>query len=456
MTTPLRILIFSAPWSDDLIIQPILLASGYDVAVVSQWKEVVAWITTNRSEGLVIIAEQASAQGLNYAVELRETYPTLPIILITQEINQSNLKQALELGLVDYLTMPVDGSTLLRATKRAQIRQQSLREQNLSIHVLSDHQDGIIFTDPEGHLLWINQSARNIFDLGDGRIEGKLVVEIFYHADFLEIFKPQNTYPYACEISIEEGRVFSAHASKVAEIGIAVIMQEITYLRELDRIKTDFVNNVSHDLRSPLTAVYGFVGLIDRVGPINEQQAEFIRHIQSSVQHITSLINDLMDLGRVEADYDIQMEDVNLKDIINLSLGNLDYQLNNKMQELEVNIPEQIPVILGNPIHLQRMVTNLIDNANKFAPPLGKIKVNCRIEAGQIVLEVADNGPGIPVADQPYIFDKFYRGGNLAQDVPGTGLGLSIVKSIVEKHRGRIWLESSQNGTTFSVLLPIK
>jgi signal transduction histidine kinase len=87
---------------------------------------------------------------------------------------------------------------------------------------------------------------------------------------------------------------------------------------------------------------------------------------------------------------------------------------------------------------------------------MGRVQVSCRAETGQLILEVADNGPGIPLADQPHIFEKFYRGSNLSQDTPGTGLGLSIVKSIIDKHQGRIWLESSPLGTTFSVILPIK
>jgi signal transduction histidine kinase len=163
-----------------------------------------------------------------------------------------------------------------------------------------------------------------------------------------------------------------------------------------------------------------------------------------------------MDLGRVEADYDIQMEDVNLKEIINQSIENLDYQINEKMQELVINIPDDVPGILGNPLHLQRMVSNLLENAIKFTPPVGKIRIQCRAEASQLILEVTDNGPGIPLSDQPNIFDKFYRGSNLSQNTPGTGLGLSIVKSVVEKHHGRIWLDSSPLGTTFTVILPVK
>jgi len=239
-------------------------------------------------------------------------------------------------------------------------------------------------------------------------------------------------------------------------VGLAVVLHEITNLKDLDRIKTDFVNTVSHDLRSPLTAVYGFIGLIDRVGPINQQQAEFINHIQSSLQNITDLINDLLDLGRIEASKDLLMVDVCLNDIVQQAVDSLEYQSSKKMQDIVQSIPDNLPIILGNPLHLQRMVTNLIENAIKFTQLAGRIEIRCRAEAGQVILEVADNGPGIPLEDQPRVFDKFYRGSNLSNLTDGTGLGLSIVQSIVEKHQGRIWLESSPIGTTFTVILPIK
>lgn len=191
------------------------------------------------------------------------------------------------------------------------------------------------------------------------------------------------------------------------------------------------------------------------MGPINRQQAEFIHHIQSSVQHITALINDLLDLNRVESGYDLQMAEVHMKDILMKTISDLEYQISEKMQEVVLTVPDDLPVIMGNPLHIQRMVSNLIENAVKFTPPMGRIEVRCRAEAGQSIFEVTDNGPGIPLADQPHIFDKFYRGSNLSQVTNGTGLGLSIVKSIVDEHHGRIWLESSPQGTTFAVILPM-
>jgi len=451
-----QILIFSMPGMPQLVDQSVLIAAGYDVVVVTQPQAVESWLATFLADDLMIIVHPSANEALIYSAEILEDHPSLPILLITNEVNLPLLKNALEIGIFDYLTYPFESASLLLSIKRSLVRQTSWQEWNRFARVLANLDDGIIIVDLDGYLLTMNRSARDIFSIGEDLIDGKTAGEVFHHPDILDLFKSQNTLPRQNEISLEDGRVFSVQASLIPEIGIAVVIREITHLKELDRIKTDFVNTISHDLRSPLTAIYGFVSLIDRVGPINDQQIEFIHHIQFSVQHITALINDLMDLGRVEADYDIQMQDVDLKEIINQSIENLDYQISEKMQEMVLSIPEEIPAILGNPLHLQRMVSNLLENAIKFTPPLGKISVQCRVETSQLIFEVTDNGPGIPLSDQPHIFDKFYRGSNISENTQGTGLGLSIVKSVVDKHHGRIWLESSPIGTTFTVILPIK
>jgi two-component system NtrC family sensor kinase len=455
MTNIPHILIYTKPESPGFLDQSSLAGAGYDVIPISQSKDLETWLMSNLGEMMLVFTHPTPREGIKASAEILQTHPLLPVILVTNEIDQSFLKKALEIGLVDYLIAPVDSSTLLKAVEHALIRQKSQQARLRYEQVISNLMDGFILTDLNAHLLLVNQTARHIFNIKEGQIEGKAVNEVFYHQDFLDIFKPQRTYPYRNEITLEDGRVYSAQSSLIPEIGIAVTMQDITHLKELDRIKTDFVNTISHDLRSPLTSIYGFIGLIDRVGPINKQQAEFIQHIQTSVQHITSLINDLLDLNRVEAGYDLQMVEVNLKDILTQTINSLEYQISEKMQDVVLSVPDDIPVVLGNPLHLQRMVGNLIENAIKFTPLMGKIEVRCRAEAGQLILEVADNGPGIPLADQPHIFEKFYRGSNLSQVTSGTGLGLSIVQSIVDKHHGRIWVDSSPLGTTFTVILPL-
>jgi two-component system phosphate regulon sensor histidine kinase PhoR len=450
-----RLLIYTHQELTGLVNHSALIAAGYEVTTAFQSEEVEGWLKSSIYDSLLILALPTATESLEYCQAILADYPVLPIILISHEPDQANVKKALEIGIADYLGTPFQTNDLLLAIERALTRLK--HKQTIPFaQIVNNLVDGLLLVDVNFRLLLVNRAVRKIFNVDQAKLEGKPVDEIFHHPELLDIFTPYRTFPYHNEISMEDGRVFSAQSSMIPGIGIAVTLHEITQLKELDRIKTEFVNTVSHDLRSPLTAVYGFIGLIDRVGPINQQQAEFIQHIQSSLQHITSLINDLLELGRLEAGYDVTMEEVNLGDILNQSLGNLEFQYNEKMQYVELKIADDIPPVLGNPLQLQRMGTNLIENAIKFTHSMGKVDIRLRVEGGQLILEVADNGPGIPLEDQPHIFEKFYRGSNLSQVTSGTGLGLSIVKSIVDKHHGRIWVDSSPGETTFTVILPLK
>jgi two-component system phosphate regulon sensor histidine kinase PhoR len=233
-------------------------------------------------------------------------------------------------------------------------------------------------------------------------------------------------------------------------------MQDITYLKEVDRIRTEFVNTVSHDLRSPLTSVIGYAELVDRAGPLNENQHEFIRRIQDSIQHITSLINDLLDLGKIEAGMDTRREFVQLEGILRYTLEMLQGQIKSKNLDVHMDIAPALPALRANPIRLRQVLDNVVGNAIKYSYPGGKIQVSIQFEQNQIILQVTDYGPGIPAADQPHIFDKFYRGTNIDSEVEGSGLGLAIVKNIVENHQGRIWVESTVGkGSSFFIVLPV-
>jgi two-component system NtrC family sensor kinase len=255
---------------------------------------------------------------------------------------------------------------------------------------------------------------------------------------------------------LEDGRVLSAQVTPIPEVGRAVIMQDITYLKELDRIKSDFVSTVSHDLRSPLTAILGYIELLGRAGSLNAQQKEFILRIQASVQNITALINDLLELGRIEAGFDARKEIVPLSALIRYTVDSLQRQANSKELALKAKLPQSQPHVLGNPVRLRQLLSNLISNAIHYTPHGGSIQVEAHVEDDQVILQIRDDGIGIPSVDQPYIFDKFYRGSNVPVDSNGAGLGLAIVKSIVDNHRGRIWVESvAGKGSTFTVVLPI-
>jgi two-component system, OmpR family, phosphate regulon sensor histidine kinase PhoR len=342
------------------------------------------------------------------------------------------------------------------AIENARLYSQSEHERSRLESILTDVADGVIVLDLEGRLLLVNRAARAIFGLDEKDLIGKSYQDVFIHPDLLEVLDTSEFSPGRTEISLEDGRIFNTNTTAIPEIGYALTMQDITHLKELDRIKSDFVSTVSHDLRSPLTAILGYVELIARAGPINNQQREFIKRVEFSVNNITSLINDLLDLGRIEAGFDARKELVHIPLIIQYTIEGISSRIEEKQQAVVIQVGENLPPVLGNPVRLRQMIHNLVSNAIKYTPQKGCIEISAREESGQIIISVSDNGPGIPPADQPYIFDKFYRGSNIAYDSPGTGLGLAIVKSIVDNHLGRIWVESTPGvDTTFTVVLPV-
>ena len=316
----------------------------------------------------------------------------------------------------------------------------------------------MIVVDNEGRLALINLSAQQAFNVEDEQPLGKPVQQVVNHPELLEILAYSNRErPARSEISLEDGRVLYVQTSPIPEVGVVATLQDITRLKELDRIKSEFVSTVSHDLRSPLTAILGYIDLIERVGPMSEAQREFLRRVGVSVQSISTLINDLLDLGRIEAGFDTRRERVSLAALIRLTLEAVEELTAEKNLELSCEVEADLPQVYGIPSQLSQMLTNLINNAVKYTPPGGRIHIQAKREDGQIILQVEDNGLGIPLADQPHIFDKFYRASNVGINVPGTGLGLAIVKSIVENHKGRIWLDSVPGrGTLFTIVLPVE
>ncbi len=356
---------------------------------------------------------------------------------------------------VTLLTALADYASIALENTRLYTQSESEREKLETI--LAGIEDGVIVVDSDRRLILMNRRAREALEVTDENLTGKRVRDTIQHPEMVDFLRGANmTSPARVELGLRDGRIMNTQITPIPEIGLVVTMQDITHLKELDRIKTDFVNTISHDLRSPLTAILGYVELIDRVGEVTPQQKEFIRRVQLSVHSITSLINDLLDLGRIEAGFDTQKEVVHLATIINYAIEGLRNRAGSKSQELVMELPEQLQPVLGNPVRLRQMVTHLLINAINYSGEGAKISLSGQAEAGQVILQIKDSGPGIPPADLPYIFDKFYRASNTPTDIPGSGLGLAIVKSIVDDHLGRIWVDSNLGqGTTFTIVLPL-
>jgi two-component system NtrC family sensor kinase len=318
--------------------------------------------------------------------------------------------------------------------------------------ILNETEDGVIVVDNTDRLILMNPTARAAFHVDRVEVTGRPVREVVHNADILTML---NTQKRVSEVPLTDGRVFSAHLTSIARVGRAILLADVTHLKELDRIKADFVTTVSHDLRSPLTAILGYVELIGRVGPINTQQAEFMRQIRASVQAMNALIADLLDLGRIEAGFDAQKEVTSMGPLVQITASEFLGQAKARHLVLLSRVTPDLPPVLGNGPRLRQLLSNLVENAIKYTPEGGQVSVEAYSDGDFVVVTVSDNGIGIPAVDQPYIFDKFFRGSNARDLQRGTGLGLSIVKSIVDNHNGRIWMDSTPDkGTTFTVMLP--
>ncbi len=272
----------------------------------------------------------------------------------------------------------------------------------------------VIAIDHHEHILFCNQAAAHLFGLGNAPIIGQALRRIIKNPDILALLTEGEGQNTRREINFtERNQVYSAERVELQGVGSLVMMQDITNLKELSRLRNEFVGTITRDVRSPLTAIIGYIELLERMGPLNDQQRNFIGRIIFSVHSITALLNNLQELEKVGAVLETDRKTVQMQMIV------------------------------------------LLDNAIKYTPAGGRIVVELTPESDFVLLIVADTGIGVLPEDQPYIFSKFYRASNVVGDTVGTGLGLSIVQSIVEQHGGRIWVDSQVNqGTTFTVMLP--
>jgi two-component system NtrC family sensor kinase len=361
------------------------------------------------------------------------------------------LKHAYRVG--DWLRREVKRTTS-SLKKRAQI---SESERSRLETVINSIHDNVMILDEDNLILLLNPAMCSAFGLDEKSAIGKPVLDVVQHPDLRAlIMNNGNLDPlHPHEVSFPDGRVASAQLTAIPEIGYAVTMQDVTYLKEVDRVRNEVVHTVSHDLRSPLTSVIGYTELISRAGSLNENQQDFLKRIQESVQHINTLINDLLELGSIEAGLDTRREWVQLDGLLRYTLDMLQGQIKSKHIKVQTDIAPSLPALKANPIRLRQVLDNVVGNAIKYSNMDGEVKIFIHAEGGQIILQVSDDGPGIPIQDQAHIFDKFYRGRNIEKQ-EGSGLGLAIVKSIVAAHQGRIWVESNLGqGSTFFIVLPI-
>jgi len=234
------------------------------------------------------------------------------------------------------------------------------------------------------------------------------------------------------------------------------VQSDITERKEMERLKDELVSTVSHELRTPLTSLRGFAELMLKRSFPPEKQRKFLQVIHSESMRLTELINDFLDLQRIEAGRQTyEFEDMALIPLLHETIAI--FNLENGKHSLHLDAPDALPRVYMDSARIKQVLTNLLSNALKFSPQGGRITVGAKLEEDMVKVWIADQGIGIPAEALPNLFHKFFRVNNAdTRSIGGTGLGLALVKEIVKAHRGRIWAESLVGvGSTFFFTLPV-
>jgi signal transduction histidine kinase len=240
-------------------------------------------------------------------------------------------------------------------------------------------------------------------------------------------------------------------------------------VQQANDAKSEFVSFVAHELKNPMTSIKGYTELLaaGAVGPINEMQNNFLHTIRSNVERMSTLVSDLNDNSKIEAGrLRLDYKAVDLPEVVDEVTRSTSRQIEDKKQEIELQVPETLPQVWADQTRVSQVLTNLVSNAHKYTPEGGKIIVGTEVSANQwdpegaaqvVHIWVKDNGIGISLEDQQKIFSKFFRSDDQkAREAPGTGLGLNITKSLVEMQGGKIWFDSEfRKGTTFHFTVPV-
>lgn len=332
--------------------------------------------------------------------------------------------------------------------------------------ILKSMNEGVITVTSEGLITHVNAAACRMLRTSSERCLGQSLKDIDRSNNLDQAFMQCHQQQSSVEQTIQlDGYTFARHyrlhvtlLKQSHQAGAILVLQDITDVQRIDKMRADFVANASHELKTPITAIRGFAETLIESETIDATiRQRFMRKIHGQSIRLSDLVSDLLALSRLESNDKAFNTQVDLTQVVQRVCANLQAVAQSHKVVLELEIEGGQMTLLGDDNALGQMATNLIDNAIKYTAEMGTVTVQIKAQSGLAVLTVKDNGLGIDEADQERIFERFYRVNKArSQSLGGTGLGLAIVKHIVQNHRGNLHLKSKLNhGSTFTVEIPL-
>jgi len=428
--------------------------------------------------------------GMEVLDQARAIDPGLLVIVITGYATVEVAVEAMKKGAYDFIAKPFTPDQLRIVVRRAlerrslqkeaeflrRERERSLRdiatEKSKVKTIINCMGDGVLVCDRDGCVVLSNPAASRLLRIPESSLLGNFLSQCNVHPELSRTIEEslsagdRGYTSVSQELSLgESGEIFlRAHTAPVRNdlgeiMGSVSVLQDISHLKELDKMKSEFIAMVTHELRAPIAAVEQQLTVIlnKMAGEVTEKQEQLLSRAKERTKGLLSLISDLLDLSKIEAGKMVQYkEPLNLQEVIQKVIDLMRAEAGAKAIDLQFQVPAEVPLIYADRNSMEGIFTNLISNAIKYTLGGGRVWVILGEEGGFVKATVSDTGIGIRREDIPRIFDKFFRVKSTeTRQIIGTGLGLSIVKSIVDAHLGQITVESEAGkGTTFTLLFP--
>jgi two-component system phosphate regulon sensor histidine kinase PhoR len=470
----------------------ILSKKGWSVLIAENGEKGLSQIQTHHAkiDAILLDLMMPGLSGMDVLEQTRQLDPDLPIIVITGYATVESAVEAMKKGAYDFIPKPftpdqlrlVVGRALerrafqretefLRTERERSLRDISTEKSKIKtiIHAMGD---GVLVCDQDGSIVLTNPAACRLLQISGDSLSGKTLSDALLPSELsltiTEVLKmgekPYTSISRELSVGAAEEICLRVHTAPVWNdlgqmMGTVTVLQDISHLKELDRMKSEFIAMVAHELRSPIATVdQQITAIISKAaGELTEKQEEMLSRARERIKGLLALIKDLLDLSKIEAGKMTQYkEPLTLQEVIRKIVDFMKTDAEKKNIDLQFS-PSVIPsLICADRGNVEEIFINLISNAIKYTPEHGKVWITLGEESGYVKATVSDTGIGIKKENLSRIFDRFFRvKSQETRHIIGTGLGLSIVKSMVDAHLGEISVESEEGkGTTFTLLFP--
>jgi two-component system, OmpR family, phosphate regulon sensor histidine kinase PhoR len=460
---------------------------GYDVTTAENGREGIQSGTTLEYDIAIIDLKMPDFDGIQVLKEIRNKYPNTICFIATAYASYDTAIESTKLGAFGYIPKPFTPDELLRQIKSGYDKRMLLvetekwrkeREERLLEvafektrlnTIINSITDGVLVVNRNGEAVLYNPSALIYLQLKAIKIEEYIIDKLNPQiGGLITPFLNSGAYEsksFSRQIELSPELFIEATSSPVPHpdgslAGVVVVIKDITELKKIELLKSQFVSMVSHELKAPISAVHGFINLLlDKSVPLSDdQKSDFLQRSQTRLGSLIKMVNDLLDISRMEMKtLQREMKELNPAEIISGILDLFTFDI--KKKELTVNLTDLNgkAVIKADLDEVTRLFTNLISNAIKYNKQNGQIEIISRTDQQYFITEIKDSGIGLKPEEKVKLFREFYRAKNeKTKNISGTGLGLSIVKRIVDSYAGKVEVESSYNeGTVFTVYLPL-